>query len=80
MNWGFVFGAVVGVVLGTVMPAVFERASRVVFVVAVLVLFGAAYVAASSVSADAVFGVVIGSAVAAPEVVRRLFVRRRPVS
>lgn len=77
VNWVVIFGAAAGFVLGTSMPVVFERAHRLVFLCVMVVVFGAAGVAASSLSADWVIGFVVGAAVGLPAVARHLLTRRR---
>lgn len=77
VNWVVIFGAAAGFVLGTSMPVVFERAHRLVFLCVMVVVFGAAGVAASSLSADWVTGFVVGAAVGLPAVARHLLTRRR---
>ena len=79
VNSAFAMAALVGFGLGTVVPPVLERAGRVLTVLAIVVFFGAAMLAAPYLSGDAVIGFAIGTGVAVPAFTRRALARHRPI-
>lgn len=79
VNIAFAMAALVGFGLGTVVPPVLERTGRVLTMLAVVALFGAATLAAPYLSGDAVIGFAIGAGVAVPAFTRRALARHRPI-
>ena len=79
VNVAFAMAAMVGCGLGTVVPPVLERAGRMLTVLAMVVLFGAAMLVVPYLSGDAVIGFAIGAGVAIPAFTRRALARHRPM-